>query len=66
MKINHIRVSNFKNIAEADLDFSPKVNCFLGNNGMGKSNLLDSIYYMSFCKSFSSKPPKVRAENQPS
>lgn len=53
MKINHIRVSNFKNIAEADLDFSPKVNCFLGNNGMGKSNLLDSIYYMSFCKSFS-------------
>ena len=53
MNINHIRICNFKNIAEADLDFSPKVNCFLGNNGMGKSNLLDAIYYMSFCKSFS-------------
>ncbi len=53
MNITHIRINNFKNISEADLDFSPKVNCFLGNNGMGKSNLLDSIYYMSFCKSFS-------------
>lgn len=53
MNITHIRICNFKNIAEADLDFSPKVNCFLGNNGMGKSNLLDAIYYMSFCKSFS-------------
>lgn len=53
MNIQHIKICNFKNIADASLDFSPKVNCFLGNNGMGKSNLLDAIYYMSFCKSFS-------------
>ena len=53
MTLDHISVTNFKNIASAQLDFSPKVNCFLGNNGMGKSNLLDAIYYMSFCKSFS-------------
>ena len=40
----HIKICNFKNIADAELDFSPKVNCFLGNNGMGKSNLLDAAF----------------------
>lgn len=53
MQLKTLSINNFKNIAEARLEFSPKVNCFLGNNGMGKSNLLDAIYYMSFCKSFS-------------
>lgn len=53
MQLNTLTINNFKNIAEARLEFSPKVNCFLGNNGMGKSNLLDAIYYLSFCKSFS-------------
>ncbi|MFG6381978.1 MAG: DNA replication/repair protein RecF [Muribaculum sp.] len=52
MYLTHIKICNFKNIAGAELDFSPKVNCFLGNNGMGKSNLLDAVYYLSFCKSF--------------
>ena len=52
MQLNHIKICNFKNIALAELQFSPKVNCFLGNNGMGKSNLLDAIYYLSSCKSF--------------
>ncbi len=53
MILQRLTVHNFKNIGEAHLDFSPKVNCFLGNNGMGKSNLLDAVYYLSFCKSFS-------------
>lgn len=53
MTINELNITNFKNIADARLEFSPKINCFLGNNGMGKSNLLDAIYYLSFCKSFS-------------
>ncbi|MCM1293445.1 MAG: DNA replication and repair protein RecF [Bacteroides sp.] len=53
MQIVHLSLTNFKNIAEASLDFSEKINCFLGNNGMGKSNLLDAIHYLSFCKSFS-------------
>lgn len=53
MTIDQLNITNFKNIADARLDFSPKINCFLGNNGMGKSNLLDAIYYLSFCKSFS-------------
>lgn len=53
MILRRLNIVNFKNIASAVLEFSPKVNCFLGNNGMGKSNLLDAIYYLSFCKSFS-------------
>ena len=56
MLLNRLAITNFKNIAEARLEFSPKVNCFLGDNGMGKSNLLDAIYYLSFCKSFSGLP----------
>ncbi len=56
MQLNSLNIANFKNIADARLEFSPKINCFLGNNGMGKSNLLDAIYYLSFCKSFSGMP----------
>ncbi len=52
MRLKQLTVNNFKNITEARLQFSPKINCLLGNNGMGKSNLLDAIYYLSFCKSF--------------
>lgn len=56
MTLDELNITNFKNIAEARMEFSPKINCFLGNNGMGKSNLLDAIYYLSFCKSFSGLP----------
>lgn len=52
MILQKLSIINFKNIAQADLVFSDNINCFLGNNGMGKSNLLDAIYYLSFCKSF--------------
>jgi DNA replication and repair protein RecF len=44
-------LSNFKNIEQADLDCSPVLNCFVGNNGEGKTNLLDGIYYLSMCRS---------------
>lgn len=53
MFLNRLRILNYKNIREADLTFSPKINCFVGNNGMGKTNLLDAVYYLSFCKSHS-------------
>ena len=53
MNLNELNITNFKNIADARLELSPKFNCFLGDNGMGKSNLLDAVYYLSFCKSFS-------------
>lgn len=53
MILSRLSIINFKNIAQADLSFSPNINCFLGNNGMGKTNLLDAVYYLSFCKSYS-------------
>lgn len=53
MRLNSIAIINYKNIGEAELSFSPKINCFIGDNGMGKTNLLDAIYYLSFCKSHS-------------
>ena len=40
MRIDTLDIINFKNIEEASLEFSPGVNCLLGMNGMGKSNLL--------------------------
>lgn len=52
MTLDELNITNFKNIADARMEFSPKINCLLGNNGMGKSNLLDAIHYLSFCKSF--------------
>ncbi|MCM1355581.1 MAG: DNA replication and repair protein RecF [Staphylococcus sp.] len=59
MRLEELSLTNFKNIPEARLEFSAKVNCFLGNNGMGKSNMLDAIYFLSFCKSFSRVPDKM-------
>ncbi|MCX4311182.1 MAG: DNA replication and repair protein RecF [Muribaculaceae bacterium] len=56
MILQRINLNNFKNIPAAALQFSPKINCFLGDNGMGKSNLLDAIYFLSFCKSFTGMP----------
>ena len=54
MIIEHISILHFKNIEQADLTFSSKMNCLLGNNGMGKTNLLDTLFYLSFCKSHTS------------
>lgn len=51
MKLRRLTLVNYKNIRSCELDFSPKINCFIGKNGMGKTNLLDAIYYLSFCKS---------------
>lgn len=52
MHLNHLSLVNFKNCTESSFDFSNRVNCFLGNNGEGKTNLLDAIYYLSNCKSY--------------
>lgn len=52
MHIEDISIVNFKNLAEVATSFSPKLNCFIGKNGAGKTNMLDAIYYLSFCKSF--------------
>ncbi len=52
MHLSSIFLSNFKNYQEAEVTFSPKINCFYGLNGSGKTNILDAIYYLSFCKSY--------------
>jgi DNA replication and repair protein RecF len=52
MHLNHLSLINFKNLTEASVHLSEKVNCFLGNNGAGKTTVLDAIYYLAFCKSF--------------
>ena len=51
MILEKLSVINYKNIAEASLEFSPKINCLIGKNGVGKTNVLDAIYYLSFCHS---------------
>ncbi|MCB0792195.1 MAG: DNA replication and repair protein RecF [Flavobacteriales bacterium] len=43
---------HFRNHVEADLQLGPQVNCFIGPNGVGKTNLLDAVHYLSLCKSY--------------
>jgi len=52
MYLKQLSLVNFKNYATFEANFCEKINCFVGNNGMGKTNLLDAIYYLSFCKSY--------------
>ncbi|WP_056928743.1 DNA replication/repair protein RecF [Candidatus Symbiothrix dinenymphae] len=56
MIIEKLSILNFKNIEEAELTFSFKMNCLLGDNGMGKTNLLDALYYLSFTKNYTNLP----------
>lgn len=52
MYLKRLSLTNFKNYSHADLEFSPKINCFVGNNGVGKTNILDAVHYLSLTKSF--------------
>lgn len=52
MHLENLSILNYKNIEQADLEFCSRLNCFFGDNGAGKTNMLDAIYYLSFCKSF--------------
>ena len=56
MILHKLSILNYKNILQAEIDFSSGINCFFGNNGMGKTNLLDAVYYLSFCKSHANTP----------
>ena len=53
MILRKLSILNYKNIGEAQLELSPKMNCFIGRNGMGKTNVLDAVCYLSFCRSAS-------------
>jgi DNA replication and repair protein RecF len=52
MQLTTLSLINFKNFDQLEFDFSPRINCFAGDNGVGKTNLLDAIHYLSLCKSF--------------
>lgn len=49
--LKSLNILNYRNIREASLEFAPKLNCFVGLNGQGKTNVLDAIYLLSFAKS---------------
>ncbi len=51
MYLKQLSLVNYKNISQAEIQFSPKINCFIGLNGAGKTTILDAIYYLSYCKS---------------
>jgi DNA replication and repair protein RecF len=52
MYLKSLTLVNFKNYADAALQFSSGVNCFTGNNGTGKTNILDAVHYLSLTKSY--------------
>ena len=51
MILKRLSILNYKNIREATIELSPKINCLIGQNGVGKTNFLDAVYYLSFCRS---------------
>lgn len=56
MRLLTLDIVNFKNIEEASLEFSPGVNCLLGMNGMGKSNMLEAIHFLCLARPMNSMP----------
>ena len=56
MILRKLSILNYKNIRSAELRLSPKFNCFVGMNGVGKTNILDAIYYLSSCRSIFNLP----------
>ncbi len=52
MHLDSLTLVNFKNYESAEVQFHSRINGIYGNNGQGKTNLLDAVYYLSFCKSF--------------
>ena len=51
MHLKKLVLLNFKNIARAELELGRGITCFVGDNGAGKTNVVDAVYYLSMCKS---------------
>lgn len=64
MIVESLRLTNFKNIEAANCLLSPKLNCFFGLNGMGKTNLLDALHYLSFVRSHLHTPDSLAVRFQ--
>ena len=62
MRIESINLVNFKNHETLNLNFHKRINFILGNNGIGKTNILDAIHYLSFCKSFQKNPDRINVK----
>ena len=52
MFLKQLSLTNYKNIEAWNFKFEARINCFIGNNGIGKSNILDGIYHLAFTKSY--------------
>jgi DNA replication and repair protein RecF len=52
MRLKKLSLFNYKSFSEIDFDFDPKINCFVGKNGIGKTNVLDAIYHLALGKSY--------------
>lgn len=55
MRLDKLSIVNYKNIEQASLEFAPQINCFCGDNGMGKTNVLDTIFYLARLKGTSTQ-----------
>lgn len=62
MYLKKLSLVNFKNFESFDYEPCQRINCFIGDNGAGKTNLLDSIHYLSFCKSFINSIDKLHIQ----
>lgn len=63
MYFKELKLTNFKNCSSAELSLSEKINCFIGLNGAGKTNILDAVYYLAFCKSCFSSSDKLNIKH---
>ena len=59
MKLNKISITNFRNIQKQNIEFDKKLNIFYGENGQGKTSILEAIYFLSISKSFRTKSEKI-------
>lgn len=63
MIVRKLTLTHFKNHTEKHFDLSPQINCFVGNNGVGKTNILDAFHYLSVGKSFLGNTDSQNIEN---
>ena len=52
MLINSLNLTNYRNYENIELEFSPQINMIIGQNGQGKTNIVEAIHFLSFAKSF--------------